>query len=83
MESQQNASVMSVKDWVITLLVAAIPLIGFIMLFVWAFGSGNNVNKSNFAKGALILTAILIVIYIIIFMVIGAAFMAGSVGGNN
>lgn len=34
--SNGDTSVMSVKDWVITLLITAIPLVGFIMLFIWA-----------------------------------------------
>lgn len=29
---------MSVKDWMITLLIMFIPLVNIIMLFVWAFG---------------------------------------------
>lgn len=78
MENQgQNQSVMSVKDWVITLFVASLPIIGLIMLFVWGFGSGTNPNKANFAKGALVLAAIFIVIYIIFFMLFGAALMSG------
>ena len=59
MENQaQDSSVMSVKDWVITILILSLPFIGLIMLFVWGFGSGTNVNKSNFAKAALIWAAI-------------------------
>ncbi len=78
MENQtQDSSVMSLKDWVITLIIASIPLVGFIMLFVWGFGSGTNVNKANFAKAALIMYAIMIGIYILIMMTIGAAFMSG------
>ncbi len=64
---------MSVGDWILTLFITAIPLIGFIMLFVWAFGSGDNPNKTNFAKGALVLYAILIGIYIFFMVLFGAA----------
>ena len=65
MENQtQDSSVMSVKDWAITLFVTSLPIIGLIMLFIWGFGSGTNQNKANFAKGALILAAIFIVLYI-------------------
>jgi hypothetical protein len=41
----QNAPVMSVKDWAITIFITSIPFVGIIMLFVWAFSSGNNPNK--------------------------------------
>lgn len=78
MENQtQDSSVMSLKDWVITLIIASIPLVGFIMLFVWGFGSGTNVNKSNFAKAALIMYAIMIGLYILFMMMFGAALMSG------
>ena len=51
MENQsQSKSVLSIQDWVITLVIAAIPMIGFIMLFVWGFGNGTNVIKANFAS---------------------------------
>ncbi|MCU7496237.1 MAG: hypothetical protein HF314_16140 [Ignavibacteria bacterium] len=41
-------------DWFLTLFITAIPLIGLIMLFVWAFGGGANENKSNWAKAMLL-----------------------------
>ena len=62
----QNNEVMSVKDWFLTLFITAIPLVGFIMLFVWAFGNGTNQNKANYAKAGLILAAIAVVFYILI-----------------
>ncbi|MBI1221315.1 MAG: hypothetical protein GC180_01820 [Bacteroidetes bacterium] len=78
MENENNASVMSVKDWVITLLITAIPLVGFIMLFVWAFSDGGNPNKANWAKAALIMIAIGVVLYFILFVMLGVAFMAAG-----
>jgi hypothetical protein len=32
------------------MILAAIPIVGFILILVWAFGSGSNVNKKNYAK---------------------------------
>jgi len=72
MENQNN-QVMTTSEWVITLLITAIPLVGLIMLFVWAFGSDTNANKANWAKALLIWYAILLVIYLLIFMLFGAA----------
>ncbi|MEZ4724938.1 MAG: hypothetical protein R2863_09820 [Candidatus Kapaibacterium sp.] len=77
--SNGDTSVMSVKDWVITLLITAIPLVGFIMLFIWGFGSDTNANKRNWAKGTLILLAIVTVLYFIVFVVfMGLIFSGGS-----
>lgn len=78
MENQtQSKSVLSIQDWVITLIIAAIPMVGFIMLFVWGFGSGTNENKANFAKAALIVYAIMIGLYILFMLVFGAALFSG------
>ena len=46
----ENAPVVTVGDWVLTYLIAAIPLIGLVMLFVWAFGNDTNPNKANWQK---------------------------------
>jgi uncharacterized membrane protein YdbT with pleckstrin-like domain len=76
MENQQ-APVMTVKDWMITILICAIPVVGIVMLFVWAFSSGNNPNKSNWAKAALIWAAIFMVLYFVFFAsLMGAMFMS-------
>lgn len=76
--AEQTAPVMSVKDWVITSLIMIIPLVGFIMLFVWAFGDGTNPNKANWAKAALILTVVAVVFYMLLFAVVGAAFLGSA-----
>lgn len=76
--TEQLAPVMSVKDWIIMSLITMIPLVGFIMLFVWAFGDSVNPNKSNFAKAALILSVIVTGLSLLIFMAVGAAFMGAA-----
>ena len=78
MENQgQNNSVVSIQEWIITLIISAIPIVGFIMLFVWGFGSGTNSNKANFAKAALIFYAIMIGVYMLFMMLFGAALISG------
>ena len=78
MENQgQSKSVVSIQEWVITLIIAAIPIIGFIMLFVWGFGSSTNENKANFAKAALIVYAIMIGLYLVFILIFGAALFSG------
>lgn len=77
METPENnpTPVITVADWMITLLIKAIPLVNIIMLFVWAFGSGNNPNKANWAKAVLIWLAIGSVLAVIIVVIFGAALM--------
>ncbi|WP_096199876.1 hypothetical protein [Bacillus sp. FJAT-45350] len=60
-----DEKVMSVKDWLITLIILAIPLVNIVMLFVWGFGSDVNKNKKNYCKATLLLMAILIAIYLL------------------
>jgi len=72
----ENVPVVTVGEWVLTYLIAAIPLVGLVMLFVWAFGSDTNPNKANWAKAALIWAAIIIGIYIVFAMAFGAAIMS-------
>lgn len=57
---------MSVGDWIITFIVTAIPVVGFILLFVWAFGSDTNLSKKNWAKAFLIFYVILIVLWLLL-----------------
>lgn len=82
METQSQAQVLTVKDWIITILITAIPLVGFIMLFVWAFGSNENPNKSNWAKASLIWVAIGMVLMFFLWGTIAALFVAGG-GADN
>jgi len=70
--NQHQHQAMKVSDWVITILITAIPLVGLIMLFVWAFGSETNVNKVNWAKAILIWYAILLALNLLILILFGA-----------
>ena len=72
----------SVKDWVITILITAIPIVGLIMLFVWAFGDSAQASKKNWAIATLIWYAIMIVLVIIFFVVFGAI-IAAMFGGMD
>ncbi|NHN30563.1 hypothetical protein G9U52_12045 [Paenibacillus sp. S3N08] len=60
-----QAPVLTVKDWLLTLIVGIIPIVNIVMLFVWAFGGNANPNKSNYAKATLIIAAVVIVLYIL------------------
>ncbi|MBP1658360.1 MAG: hypothetical protein H6Q31_2961 [Bacteroidetes bacterium] len=77
--SQSSAEPMSVKDWIITLLITYIPLVGLIMLLVWAFDSSTHPNKKNFAKASLIWMLIWIVVALIFFALF-ASMMMGVMG---
>lgn len=69
---QSDISPMSLKAWVVTLLIQIIPLVGFIFLIVWAVDNNTNVNKQNWARAMLIMYAFGVGITIFFFI-----FMAG------
>ena len=71
---------MSIGDWIITFIITAIPLVGFIMLFVWAFGDGTNQSKKTWAQAYLILMVVVIILMIIFFTVF-ASILSSFVGG--
>jgi cell division protein FtsW (lipid II flippase) len=81
-----NQKPMSVKDWLITFLILIIPIVGLVMLFIYAFGENQNVHKQTWAKAQLIWLAIMIVLMFFLFMVMGSIFaaaMAGAAGGGG
>ena len=53
-EFQLNDPPMTFGEWFLTLLLTAIPLVGFILLLVWAFSGSTNLNKKNWAKANLL-----------------------------
>jgi uncharacterized membrane protein len=79
--NQQNTKVMSYGDWALTIFIAALPLIGLIMLLVWAFGSDTDIVKKNWAKGKLLLALIGFIIAFAFLFFFGGLAMLGAL--NN
>ena len=66
---EQVAPVISVKDWLVTMLILLIPIVNIVMMFVWAFGGGNP-SKANYFKASLLMAAIITILYVLIVVVI-------------
>jgi hypothetical protein len=79
----REASPVSFGDWLITLIVLAIPLVGIVMLFVWAFSDGTHPSKQNYCRAALVLALIGLVL-VFLFAIMGgfAAFLAMQHAGG-
>lgn len=69
-----GAKVMTIGDYILTFIVTAIPIVGFIMLLVWAFGSDTNPNKKNYCRAILILMVVGIILSIIFSIVFAGLF---------
>jgi heme/copper-type cytochrome/quinol oxidase subunit 2 len=65
---------LTVGEWFIMMLVTAIPVVGIVMLFVWAFSENTNVNKANWAKASLLWLVIGIFIALAVLGFLGVAF---------
>ena len=78
LSAQQNTTVMSYKEWALTIFLASLPIIGFILVLIWAFDSNTRINKKNWAKGTLLLMVIyFFIIMLFLFMFGGIALLAG------
>ena len=76
-----NDTPVSIGDWMLTYLLMGIPVVGFILLLVWAFGGNTPVSKANWAKASLIWGVIVIAIYAVMFAMFGAAIIAAAAAG--
>jgi len=71
-----NNQTVTLGDWILTMILSGIPIVGIIMLFVWAFGGGAKASKQNYARAVLILAVIGTVVGIICSVLFGAIFAA-------
>lgn len=68
MADTPNEKPLTTGEWVVTLLVLMIPLVNFVMYFVWAFTDGN-ISRRNFCRAQLLIIAIVLALA----MVVGVA----------
>lgn len=67
---------LGVGEYIVMFLIGSVPILGLIMLIVWATSSTENPNKRNYAKAALIMMAIGIGIFILFSTVITTMLMS-------
>ncbi|WP_252503823.1 hypothetical protein [Sporosarcina sp. Marseille-Q4943] len=68
----QKEKTMSLKDWIITLILVCLPIVGLVMLIIWA--TDKEDPRNIFAKAYLIVAggifALILLMYIFIFLFI-------------
>lgn len=75
--SQQQFKIMTTKEWALTIFLASLPIVGFILVLVWAFDSNTDLQKKNWARGSLLLMLIYFVLAMLfLFMFGGLALFA-------
>ncbi|HBD65203.1 MAG TPA: hypothetical protein DC038_12310 [Clostridiales bacterium] len=68
----KSDEVVSIKEWLITILILSIPIVNIVMIFVWAFGSGTKTSKSNYFKANLIIVVISFFIFILLYAIMSS-----------
>lgn len=69
---------LTMGQWVLTILAACIPCAGTILYLVWAFSKTGNINRRNYCRAALIIEAVVLLLYIIFAAVFGAALVGAG-----
>ncbi len=65
-----NDQPLSVGGWITTMIVLMIPVVNFIMLLVWAFGSGNK-SRKNYCLASLIIAVVMIALIMVFYIAFG------------
>ncbi|MEO8205520.1 MAG: hypothetical protein ABI615_05015 [Chthoniobacterales bacterium] len=63
----------TVGNWIVTFILLAIPIVNIIMLIIWAIGNDVLPSKRNYARAALILFGVFVVIGILVGLLGGLA----------
>lgn len=72
MEDNRDAQIMTVGDWMVTLLILSLPLVNSIMILVWAFSSGGNPNRRNYCLATLLWFVIVAALSVTVVLVVAA-----------
>jgi len=74
MSNKEDSNYISLGSWMWMMFVTAIPVVGVIMVFVWAF-TGENESRKNYYR------AILVWVLVLIALMVGLI-VAGGLLGN-
>jgi hypothetical protein len=75
MKRDRDSDYISVVGWMWTIFVTGLPVVGWIMILVWAF-TGDNESRKNYCR------AILAWILVVVFTFVGL-FAVGALAGNR
>lgn len=67
-QQRLGADALTFGQALVTLLVATIPVIGFIMMVVWSFASGISSSQRNLARALLVLWVVMSLFGLVIYV---------------
>lgn len=65
---------LSIKDWLITLLLLSIPIVGLVLMFVWAL-SENKTAKKTYCQAMIVYLLIMIGLITFLVLATGASIL--------
>jgi hypothetical protein len=72
--------VVGVGEWLIAMLIMAVPLLNVVAVLYWAFAGGVPTSKANLARAVIIWCLITTAFSILVFVVLGFSFAAFAGG---
>jgi hypothetical protein len=68
---EKDQKVLSVGEWMITILFYLLPGVNLVMMAIWAFSSKGNVHRRNLSRACLLWWIIILVAYVVAMTVAG------------
>ncbi len=68
---EKDLKVLSVGEWMITILFYLLPGVNLVMMAIWAFSSKGNVHRRNLSRACLLWWIIILVAYVVAMTVAG------------
>ena len=79
--SEEAETADSVGSWMLTILLAGLPIFGLVYILILAFGSGRSASKKNWARATLVWGIIGSVLVLVLYAALGASVL-GMVPSN-
>ena len=77
MPTPQNLQIPTVGNYIVVQLLALIPIVGFVLMIIWAVGGGDTpIWKSNYARAYFVMMAISVGISILLSILFFGIFAA-------
>ena len=67
-EDDDLSPTVDLGEWFNSFLLAALPLVGFVLLCMWAFGRSTPPSKANWARALLLLYAVVLAIGLVLWL---------------